>query len=53
VADDYRGRYLETERVLIQLKEASKRDREEAVRKAETRLSKLIEEERQEYLRRL
>jgi len=40
VADDYRERYLEAERLLIQLKEASKRDLEEAVTKVERRLTK-------------
>ena len=53
VADDYRERYLETERYLIQVKESARRGQEEAVRKTEQRLTQIIEEEREEYGERL
>lgn len=48
MADDYRLKYLETERMLISLRETSRRDLEEAVGKTERRFGKMLEEERQE-----
>ena len=46
VADDYRERYLETERLLIQTRESSKMQLEQAISSTESRLNKLFDAER-------
>ena len=45
VADDYRERYLEAERLMIQARETAKREGEDAVQKVERRLTKQLEEQ--------
>ena len=53
MADDYRERYLNTERALLHFKDTAARERGEAVKKTEQKLGKLMDEEREEYLRRM
>jgi hypothetical protein len=53
VADDYRERYLETERQLIAFKEHSKTKLDQAVSLVEQRMQHMMQEEREEYVQRL
>ena len=53
VADDYRERYLEAERLMIQAREAATREVEEAVEKVERRLTKQLEDQASSFEQRL
>lgn len=53
IADDYRNRYIETEKELIKLRESSKVGLERAINETEEMYNKLLEDERRMYEDRL
>lgn len=53
LADEYRQRYLDAEKLIGEIRDQGKREVETAVKQTEQRLNKIIEEERDQHLSRI